>query len=414
MISFNQYQQNKKINVLASECFNSLCDIGIDPNNFLEWLAKKDFQVNETEISKFVKNNSLNEAGVPPKPTPLQTAMKDPARKAMVQRALQSLKTLQGHLANSIKRGGLLGKQPDFNKILNQVINTVSTIKENVNEAFGQTVDALASGAMGAVGGFLSGGFKGMARGAKSAYHGSLDQGEINAMKDVKDNLDTLINSLPDKNAPIVKQLQAFNAKIQPLIEPAAMAQAQQPQAGGEQQNQKVGTVETVNNELLKALETIKAGKEPELDMIKDKDAKQQLVIMLKESLPIADGKEIEDGGVKYTFKDGKWFAPSPYAGLGGPSLQEADAAKQQDLNAKYPPTGKSVDEFWKELQNLVKAEKVGKIANAMSNLHNRLQKIKQIPDKLRNYLIQLLQGKNESVYYTMDYSDYVSDLIKG
>ena len=63
------------------------------------------------------------------------------------------------------------------------------------------------------------------------------------------------------------------------------------------------------------------------------------------------------------------------------------------------------------ELKNLAKAEKVGKMADAMRNLHNRLQKEPLISGKLRNYLINLLQGKNESVYFTMDYSEFVSDL---
>ena len=54
-----------------------------------------------------------------------------------------------------------------------------------------------------------------------------------------------------------------------------------------------------------------------------------------------------------------------------------------------------------------MKAEKAGRLANAIGDL----QKETSIPEKLRNYLVNLLQGKNESVYFTMDYSEFVSDL---
>jgi len=58
-------------------------------------------------------------------------------------------------------------------------------------------------------------------------------------------------------------------------------------------------------------------------------------------------------------------------------------------------------------LKKLIKAEKLGNLANAIGDL----QKETSIPEKLRNYLVNLLQGKNESVYFTMDYSEFVSDL---
>lgn len=486
MISFNEYQQSKRTNILATECFNMLCDVGIDPNNFLEWLSKQDYQVDDVEIAKFITNNSssLNEAGVPPKPTPLQTAMKDPARRGMVQRALQSLKVLQGQLAASIKRGGLLGKQPDFNMILNQTINAVSSIKENVNEAFGQTVDALASGAMGAMSGLLSGGFKGMVRGAKSAYQGSLDQSEINAMQDVKDNLDTLINALPDKNAPITKQLQAFNAKISPLIGGEKMAQAKEPTQEAEPKQKTVG-LSKVYNEFKVAFDNLNAGKPADFPSIKDKAMKDKIIEVLKFSLPLKDGSEadyqLKNGQivahnkanfvfykdkwylppsditkpvnptsnpagaevtdattvaelnqkypvkkVRYTFKGGKWVLPQttgtgPMGALTG-TFTEVDPDVASILSKKFPPQGSKntiIDEIGKMIQVIEKGKSGMKVGEIKTSLNNRFQKdpnLKQRPDVI-NYIVDMFvdaMSKNESVYYTMDYSDYVSDLIKG
>lgn len=522
MISFNDYQKLKSINFLATECFHVLCEAGIDPNEYVEWLYKNEFQVNENQINHYIgekivkleaapatsaaasiKPNPVAPASGVSKPnpatpampaqrptsmmTPLQQAMKDPARQGMVNRALQSLQVLQKSMADSIKRGGILGKQADLNKLLSQTINAVTSLtpsklyaaqqpkaapaaqpeedeytksyrdpnqnrfsdhyeqpynkkllKEwiktesllkannidvktflnyvkksngNLNEAFGSTLDALGSGAVGAVGGLLSGGFKGMVRGAKAGYHASLDKGEINAMQDAKSNLDILIQSLPDKNAPIVKQLQAFNAKIEPLVSPQAMAQAQEPQAGEETGKQKAGVIQNLNDDLLRAYESVKAGKEPEFSMIKDPDMKQEMTVAMKRSFPLKDGFETELDNVKYYFKDKKWTTRSVTTG----NLEEvADKNIVDNLNKKYPPEGESLNEFWKEFQDLINAEKSGALQSAMTNLHNRLQKIRPISDKLRNYLMQLLQGKNESVYYTMDYSKYVSDLING
>lgn len=504
MISFNEYQQSKTTNFLAIECFNMLCNVGIDPNNFLEWLVKKDFQVNDVDIKKFVVNNSfsLNEAGVSPPPvpplspkrTPLQIAMQDPARKGMVQRALQSLDVLKKHLDSSIKRGGLLGKQPDFNQILNSVISSVTNLssgksastsppplpkdtpksppplpkdyvdsyknpdrfsdhyeqpdgkkllkewiktesllkqrnidvklflhylnetKGDLNESFA-AVDALASGAMGAVGGFFTGGFKGAAEGAKTRYHASLDKAEINAMTDVKNNLDILVKSLPDKNAPIAKQLQAFNAKIKSIITPETASKADEPKTGEQSK-----VVEPVIIKFSKALEIIKSGKElgeQDLSMIEDKEAKQQLVNALTRSLPIKDGTQVEENKIKYTFKKGKWYYPTPGATVaGGAEEAVADDKTQEILNAKYPPDGDKLDAFWALLKDLELSEKAGKLEEGIQTFYNKLKGIKQIPDKLQKSLVQIFKPKtptkNESIYYRMDYTKYVSDLING
>ena len=179
---------------------------------------------------------------------------------------------------------------------------------------------------------------------------------------------------------------------------------------------------------------------------------KDEIVKMLKFSVPLKDGSSVEDAGVKYTFKNNKWYTLPPkqntepdsagkydprkdiakpnaepdFTGkdvadhyepsrnkrlfkefdLPGYTSQEVDPKKQEELNAKYPAAGKP-NVLLDVLKKLMKAEKAGRLANAIGDL----QKETSIPEKLRNYLVNLLQGKNESVYFTMDYSEFVSDL---
>ena len=553
MIPFNEYQQWKRTENLALECFNKLYDIGINPESYVQWIYSENFNVNENQIAKYINKSYLFESFgtmMPPTPSPtpsptppplpnptptppplptttpkalsqLQLAMKDPARQAMIQRSLQSLKTLQQSYLNSLKRGGLLGKQADLNKLLGDTINAIQSVipkvqkanesynyekpsnkrsfkesygsnttykpkiinKNNpidgklldewkkterllrsndinvktflknvknvgdLDEAFGATLDALGSGAVGAIGGLFSGGFKGMVKGAKAGYNSSLDQGERNSIEDAVENLKVLINAIPDKKIPLVVQLQKLNKIISPLISGDQMGQAEEPKAGGEQQVAS-GKVEKIYNELLKAFEAIKV--DPKKDLIipsiKDNAMKDEIVKMLKFSVPLKDGSSVENG--KYIFKNNKWYtqppkpsspdetkpdpdytAPDKFSDHYEPShnkrllkemdspgdtskseLQEVDPKIQAELNVKFPPAGRP-NVLLDELKNLAKAEKVGKMADAMRNLHNRLQKEPLISGKLRNYLINLLQGKNESVYFTMDYSEFVSDL---
>lgn len=535
MIPFNEYQQWKRTENLALECFNKLYDIGINPESYVQWIYSENFDVNENQIAKYINKSYLFELAAGP--TPLQAAMKDPTKQAMVQRSLVALKKFQQSFLTSLKRGGLLGKQTDLNKLLGNTINAVQSLNpksptpppapnpvppplpkpnpvpppvpntspdetkpfvsnpnisdhyeisrnkillkewkktesilkgynidvktflknvknvgdldeglavtlDGLDEALATNLDAIGSGAMGAIGGLFSGGFKGMVKGAKERYNASLDKAETDIAQDVKDNLDALINALPDKNAPIVKQLQSFNQKIEPIVNPnSSMAQAEEPKGGEQQQQAAAGTVEKVHNELLKAFETIKSGKDPIISSIQDNAMKDEIVKMLKFSVPLQDGSSVEDAGVKYTFKNNKWYTlpPKPSSPdetkpfVSNPNisdhyepsrnkrllkemdlpgytskseLQEVDPKKQEELNAKYPAAGKP-NVLLDVLKKLMKAEKVGKLANAIGDL----QKETSIPEKLRNYLVNLLQGKNESVYFTMDYSEFVSDL---
>jgi hypothetical protein len=578
MIPFNEYQQWKRTENLALECFNKLYDIGINPESYVQWIYSENFDVNENQIAKYINKSYLFEsfgemmpkpspsptptATPPPLPTPtatptatppptnpkelsaLQYAMKDPTKQAMLQRSLVALKKFQQSFLTSLKRGGILGKQVDLNKLLGDTINAVQSLNprspkpssapnpvpppvpnpvppplpkpnpvpppvpkpdpdytapdrfsdhyelsrnkrllkewkktesilkgynidvktflknvknvgdldeglavtlDGLDEGLATNLDAIGSGAMGAIGGLFSGGFKGMVKGAKERYNSSLDKAETDIAQDVKNNLDDLINALPDKNSKIVKMLQSFNQKIEPIVNPnSSMAQAEEPK-GGEQQQQAgtagtAGTVEKVHNELLKAFELIKADpkKDPIIPSIKDNAMKDEIVKMLKFSVPLQDGSSVKDAGVEYTFKNNKWYTLPPKqntepdsAGkydprknvadhyepsrnkrlfkefdLPGYTSQEVDPKIQAELNAKYPAAGKP-NVLLDVLKKLMKAEKVGNLANAIGDL----QKETSIPEKLRNYLVNLLQGKNESVYFTMDYSEFVSDL---
>ena len=572
MIPFNEYQQWKRTENLALECFNKLYDIGINPESYVQWIYSENFDVNENQIAKYINKSYLFEsfgammpspspspsptptATPPPIPTPtatppplpspinpkelsaLQYAMKDPTKQAMLQRSLVALKKFQQSFLTSLKRGGILGKQVDLNKLLGDTINAVQSLNprspkpssapnpvpppvpnpvpppvpntspdetkpfvsnkdiwdhyepsrnkrllkewkktesilkgynidvktflknvknvgdldeglavtlDGLDEGLATNLDAIGSGAMGAIGGLFSGGFKGMVKGAKERYNSSLDKAETDIAQDVKNNLDDLINALPDKNSKIVKMLQSFNQKIEPIVNPdSSMAQAEEPK-GDEQQAAAgtAGTVEKVHNELLKAFETIKSGKDPIISSIQDNAMKDEIVKMLKFSVPLQDGSSVEDAGVKYTFKNNKWYTlppkpPVPNTSpdetkpfvsnkdiwdhyepsrnkilfkefdLPGYTSQEVDPKKQAELNAKYPAAGKP-NVLLDVLKKLMKAEKAGRLANAIGDL----QKETSIPEKLRNYLVNLLQGKNESVYFTMDYSEFVSDL---
>jgi hypothetical protein len=554
------------------ECFNKLYDIGINPESYVQWIYSENFDVNENQIAKYINKSYLFEsfgpmmttkpltaapsspplpkptATPPPLPSPinpkelsaLQYAMKDPTKQAMLQRSLVALKKFQQSFLTSLKRGGILGKQVDLNKLLGDTINAVQSLNprspkpssapnpvpppvpnpvppplpkpnpvpppvpntepdytgkdmadhyelsrnkrllkewkktesilkgynidvktflknvknvgdldeglavtlDGLDEGLATNLDAIGSGAMGAIGGLFSGGFKGMVKGAKERYNSSLDKAETDIAQDVKNNLDDLINALPEfKNSNIVKRLQSFNQKIEPIVNPdSSMAQAEEPKGDEQQQQAAAGTVEKVHNELLKAFETIKSGKDPIISSIKDNAMKDEIVKMLKFSVPLQDGSSVEDAGVKYTFKNNKWYTlpPKPpvpntepdYTGkdvadhyepssnkrllkemdLPGytskSELQEVDPKMQAELNAKYPAAGKP-NVLLDVLKKLMKAEKVGRLANAIGDL----QKETSIPEKLRNYLVNLLQGKNESVYFTMDYSEFVSDL---
>jgi len=559
MIPFNEYQQWKRTENLALECFNKLYDIGINPESYVQWIYSENFDVNENQIAKYINKSYLFELAAGP--TPLQAAMKDPTKQAMVQRSLVALKKFQQSFLTSLKRGGLLGKQTDLNQLIGNTIYAVQSLNpksptpppvpnpvppplpkpnpvppplpkpnpvpppvpkpdpdytapdrfsdhyelsrnkrllkewkktesilkgynidvktflknvknvgdldeglavtlDGLDEGLATNLDAIGSGAMGAIGGLFSGGFKGMVKGAKERYNSSLDKAETDIAQDVKNNLDDLINALPDKNEPIVKQLQSFNQKIEPIVNPdSSMAQAEEPK-GDEQQAAAgtAGTVEKVHNELLKAFETIKSGKDPIISSIKDNAMKDEIVKMLKFSVPLQDGSSVEDEGVKYTFKNNKWYTlppkqntepdsagkydPSKYDprkdvakpntepdytapdrfsdhyepsrnkrlfkefDLPGYTSQEVEPKKQAELNAKYPAAGKP-NVLLDVLKKLMKAEKAGNLTNAIDDL----QKETSIPEKLRNYLVNLLQGKNESVYFTMDYSEFVSDL---
>jgi len=578
MIPFNEYQQWKRTENLALECFNKLYDIGINPESYVQWIYSENFDVNENQIAKYINKSYLFElaaapapaapapaapaATPPPLPSPinpkelsaLQYAMKDPTKQAMLQRSLVALKKFQQSFLTSLKRGGILGKQVDLNKLLGNTINAVQSLNprspkpssapnpvppplpnpvppplpntspdetdryvsnhkefvdhyelsrkkrllkewkktesilkgynidvktllknvrnvgdldegravtlDGLDEGLATNLDAIGSGAMGAIGGLFSGGFKGMVKGAKERYNSSLDKAETDIAQDVKNNLDDLINALPDKNSKIVKMLQSFNQKIEPIVNPdSSMAQAEEPK-GGEQQAAAgtAGTVEKVHNELLKAFETIKSGKDPIISSIKDNAMKDEIIKMLKFSVPLQDGSSVEDEGVKYTFKNNKWYTlppkqntepdsagkydPSKYDprkdvakpntepdytapdrfsdhyepsrnkrlfkefDLPGYTSQEVEPKKQAELNAKYPAAGKP-NVLLDVLKKLMKAEKAGNLTNAIDDL----QKETSIPEKLRNYLVNLLQGKNESVYFTMDYSEFVSDL---
>jgi hypothetical protein len=574
MIPFNEYQQWKRTENLALECFNKLYDIGINPESYVQWIYSENFDVNENQIAKYINKSYLFEsfgpmmttkpltaapsspplpkptATPPPLPSPinpkelsaLQYAMKDPTKQAMLQRSLVALKKFQQSFLTSLKRGGILGKQVDLNKLLGDTINAVQSLNprsskpssapnpvpppvpntepdytgkdmadhyelsrnkrllkewkktesilkgynidvktflknvknvgdldeglavtlDGLDEGLATNLDAIGSGAMGAIGGLFSGGFKGMVKGAKERYNSSLDKAEIDIAQDVKNNLDDLINALPDKNSNIVKRLQSFNQKIEPIVNPdSSMAQAEEPK-GDEQQQAAAGTagtagtVEKVHNELLKAFELIKADpkKDPIIPSIKDNAMKDEIIKMLKFSVPLQDGSSVENE--KYIFKNNKWYTLppkqntepdsagkyDPRKNIAKPNVepdytgkdvadhyepsrnkrlfkefdlpgytsklepQEVDPKIQAELNAKYPAAGKP-NVLLDVLKKLMKAEKAGNLTNAIGDL----QKETSIPEKLRNYLVNLLQGKNESVYFTMDYSEFVSDL---
>ena len=104
-----------------------------------------------------------------------------------------------------------------------------------------------------------------------------------------------------------------LNKTISPLISGDQMGQAEEPKAGGEQQVAS-GKVEKIYNELLKAFEAIKV--DPKKDLIipsiKDNAMKDEIVKMLKFSVPLKDGSSVEDAGVKYTFKNNKWYTLPP------------------------------------------------------------------------------------------------------
>ena len=110
---------------------------------------------------------------------------------------------------------------------------------------------------------------------------------------------------MPDKNADLVQRLQKLNKTISPLISGDQMGQAEEPKAGGEQQVAS-GKVEKIYNELLKAFEAIKV--DPKKDLIipsiKDNAMKDEIVKMLKFSVPLKDGSSVEDE--KYIFKNNK------------------------------------------------------------------------------------------------------------
>lgn len=578
MIPFNEYQQWKRTENLALECFNKLYDIGINPESYVQWIYSENFNVNENQIAKYINKSYLFESfgTMAPKPSPpptpppikpkelslLQNAMKDPARQAMVQRSLQSLKTLQQSYLNSLKRGGLLGKQADLNKLLGDTINAIQSVipkvqkanesynyekpfnkkslkesygsnttykpkivNKNTNnpidsklldewkkterllrsndinvktflknvknvgdldEAFGATLDALGSGAAGAIGGLFSGGFKGMVKGAKAGYNSSLDQGERNSIEDAVENLKVLINAMPDKNADLVQRLQKLNKTISPLISGDQMGQAEEPKEPTDPKGKSLG-LSKVYGEFKTAFENLSTGKPVDFPSIKDKSMKDKITSILQFSLPLKDGAEapyqlrnfqivahnksnsyksyylyskgkwylppadikkpynstsnpagaeVTDSviigelnrkyptsQVKYTFKGGKWYLPQP-AGSGPMgaltgSPVEVDPDLSAILSKKFPPQGSKntiLDEIGNMIQVIEKGKSGMNLGGMKTLLNNSLQKdpnIKQYPDVI-NYIVDMFvnaMNKNESVYYTMDYSDFVSDL---
>ena len=73
MIPFNEYQQWKRTEKLALECFNKLYDIGINPESYVQWIYSEDFNVNENQIAKYINKSYLFESFgtmMPPTPSP--------------------------------------------------------------------------------------------------------------------------------------------------------------------------------------------------------------------------------------------------------------------------------------------------------------------------------------------------------
>ena len=58
MIPFNEYQQWKRTENLALECFNKLYDIGINPESYVQWIYTENFDVNENQIAKYINNGT--------------------------------------------------------------------------------------------------------------------------------------------------------------------------------------------------------------------------------------------------------------------------------------------------------------------------------------------------------------------
>ena len=72
MIPFNEYQQWKRTENLALECFNKLYDIGINPESYVQWIYTENFDVNENQIAKYINKSYLFESfgTMMPKPSP--------------------------------------------------------------------------------------------------------------------------------------------------------------------------------------------------------------------------------------------------------------------------------------------------------------------------------------------------------
>jgi hypothetical protein len=126
---------------------------------------------------------------------------------------------------------------------------------------------------------------------------------------------------------------------------------------------------------------------------------------------------------VKYKFKGGKWYLPQPAGsgslGYGLGASVEVDPDLSAILSKKFPPQGSKntiLDEIGNVIQIIEKGKSGMKSGDIKTLLNNRLQKdpnIKQYPDVI-NYIVNMFvnaMNKNESVYYTMDYSEFVSDL---
>jgi len=124
---------------------------------------------------------------------------------------------------------------------------------------------------------------------------------------------------------------------------------------------------------------------------------------------------------VEYTFQGGKWYLPSvagSAAALSG-SPVEVNPELSAILSKKFPPQGSKntiLDEIGNMIQVIEKGKSGMNLGGIKTSLNNRLQKdpnIQQYPDVI-NYIVDMFvnaMNKNESVYFTMDYSEFVSDL---
>ena len=116
------------------------------------------------------------------------------------------------------------------------------------------------------------------------------------------------------------------------------MGQAEEPKAGGEQQVAS-GKVEKIYNELLKAFEAIKV--DPKKDLIipsiKDNAMKDEIVKMLKFSVPLKDGSSVENE--KYIFKNNKWYTQPPKPSSPDETKPDPDYTAPDKFSDHYEPS---------------------------------------------------------------------------